>query len=152
MSLLKSGLHPDDRGDESIHTFTYSLLPHDGDFIVEKVVRPAYQLNVAPTYLHADPSFKGIESMVTVGSPNVIIESIKVSEDGDKVTVRLYEAGEMVFNMKINPDVDSAEKTNMPEEIICECDLKDGIIALDLRAFEIQTYLIKIKPNNLIEF
>lgn len=139
---------------KAFHTFTYSLLPHDGDFTVEKVVRPAYQLNAAPTYLPADPSFKGIESLVTVGSPNVIIESIKVSEDGDKVTVRLYEAGGIPVktDMIINLDVDSAEKTNMLEEIICECDLNDGIIALKLRVFEIQTYLIKIKPNNLIEF
>ena len=46
LSLIKSGVHPDDRGDEGVHLFTYSLLPHAGGFTVPSVVRPAYELNV----------------------------------------------------------------------------------------------------------
>jgi alpha-mannosidase len=48
LSLHKGGTHPDPRGDEGVHEVTYSLLPHQGGFSVETVIRPAYELNVQP--------------------------------------------------------------------------------------------------------
>lgn len=45
ISLVRSGLQPDHLQDQGEHYFTYSLLPHGGDFVEGKTVQSAYQLN-----------------------------------------------------------------------------------------------------------
>src|SRR5215471_15084848 len=46
LTLLKSGIYPDAHADEGLHRFTYSLLPHEGDWREAQSVRRAYELNV----------------------------------------------------------------------------------------------------------
>jgi alpha-mannosidase len=46
LTLLKSGIYPDAHADEGLHRFTYSLLPHVGDWREAQSVRRAYELNV----------------------------------------------------------------------------------------------------------
>src|SRR5207245_9256518 len=46
LTLLKSGVFPDTHADEGLHRFTYSLLPHAGDWREAQSVRRAYELNV----------------------------------------------------------------------------------------------------------
>ena len=45
LTLLKSATHPDPVQDQGEQNFTYSLLPHKGDFIEGDIVRAAYNLN-----------------------------------------------------------------------------------------------------------
>src|SRR5690606_30501506 len=92
LSLLKSGTHPDPRGDAGHHVFKYALLPHDGGFSVENVVRPAYEFNIAPVAVPAPHDAQGLASLLTVDAANVIVESVKLAEDGKDLVVRLYEA------------------------------------------------------------
>ena len=46
LTLLKSGVEPDPQADQGLHRFTYSLLPHSGDWRQAETVRRAYELNV----------------------------------------------------------------------------------------------------------
>src|SRR5690242_21418473 len=46
LTLLKSGIDPDPQADQGIHRFTYSLLPHRGDWREARTVQRAYELNV----------------------------------------------------------------------------------------------------------
>ncbi len=46
LTLLKSGVYPDPHADQGLHRFTYSLLPHSGDWRDAQTVRRAYELNV----------------------------------------------------------------------------------------------------------
>src|SRR6185312_16286436 len=45
LSLLRSPLYPDPLADEGEHHFTYSLLPHAGDWTEAGVAAEAYALN-----------------------------------------------------------------------------------------------------------
>ena len=45
LSLLRSPLYPDPLADEGEHHFTYSLLPHIGDWTESNVVNQAFGLN-----------------------------------------------------------------------------------------------------------
>jgi alpha-mannosidase len=74
LSLIKSGRHPDPRGDEGRHRFAYAILPHQGGFSVESVVRPAYEFNVAPTVIQGKEPVS--ISLLSVDAPNVIVEAV----------------------------------------------------------------------------
>eukprot|EP00475_Leptophrys_vorax_P043373 TRINITY_DN8337_c0_g1_i1.p1 TRINITY_DN8337_c0_g1~~TRINITY_DN8337_c0_g1_i1.p1 ORF type:complete len:907 (+),score=227.97 TRINITY_DN8337_c0_g1_i1:74-2722(+) len=104
LSLLRSPTKPDATADHGTHELTYSLLPHYGSFQESRVVQQAHQLNSPVVHMEAaEGIFKKWDSVVRldggspaffhVDSPNVIIETVKLSEDSeDCIVVRLYEA------------------------------------------------------------
>jgi len=141
LSLMKSGVHPDPRGDEGRHLMTYSLLPHAGGFSVPSVVRPAYELNVAPVTVPAAARATGVASLVSVDAANVVVEAVKWAEEGDAFVVRLYEAGRASTAATVTVGVAArvASQTNLLEELEAELDLVDNAVKLDFRPFEIKT-------------
>ncbi len=45
LSLIKSAVQPDRAADQGHHTFTYALLPHEGDWLEGGTVQSAFSLN-----------------------------------------------------------------------------------------------------------
>lgn len=144
LSLIKSGTHPDLRADRGRHVFTYSLLPHGG-FSTENVVRPAYELNV-PVRAVAGPAFRPEKPMAEVSAPNVIVETVKVAEDGDGVILRLYECEKSgcETDVALNFPHGRVFETNMLEEPIREIGGENGGVRLTFRAFEIKTLKVTL--------
>lgn len=135
LTLLKGGLHPDPRGDEGLHRFTYALLPHEGGFSAEAVVRPAYEMNVG---LFTGGTFAR-DSLLEVSAPNVVVEAVKPAADGRGYIVRLYEAerssGSLVMSFGRRPD--AVIRCNLLEEDGEPLAVSDLGVRLDFRAFEI---------------
>ncbi|HOX39238.1 MAG TPA: glycoside hydrolase family 38 C-terminal domain-containing protein [Candidatus Brocadiia bacterium] len=146
LSLLKSGTHPDPRGDNGRRSFTYSLLPHACGFSAESVVRPAYELNVPAIAAPAGGKAQCLSSLIEVDAPNVIIESVKKAEKGKGIVVRLYEAEKtgVNANLKFNVPVKSVSETNMLEEEPKSLKVRGGKVSLFVRAFEIKTLLLDV--------
>ena len=145
LSLLKSGRHPDPRGDEGRHRFAYALLPHAGGFGIENVVRPAYEFNLAPATTLAGGAASRFR-LAGVDAPNVIIESVKWAEDGGGFILRLYEAGRTATHAVITLGVPakSVQETNLLEEEPKDLELNDGAVALYLKPFEIKTLKVNV--------
>ncbi len=144
LSLIKSGRHPDPRGDEGFHSFRYAVLPHLGGFSVENVVRPAYEFNVAPVRLEGvRPVSVGL---LSVDAPNLIVESVKWAEDSEAFVVRLYEAGRTGVHALVSfaVPVRSVEETNLLEEDGVSIPLVDGGVSLYFRPFEIKTLVVNV--------
>lgn len=145
LSLIKSGTHPDPRGDAGRHRFRYALLPHSGGFSVETIVRPAYEFNlpvsVAPAGFGAGPDF----SLATVEPASVIVESIKWAEDGEGFILRLYEAGKTGTHVRLT--------FGIPISAVQETDLLEGkshplacladAVCFYLHPFEIKTLRLR---------
>ena len=116
LSLHKGGMRPDAQGDKGRHHMRYALLPHDGPFGAETVIRPAYAFNNPPVLLEGGlPS----ASLVTVDQPNVIIETVKPCEDTQRAYIlRLYEAsgGSCRARLRFSHPVKAAYICNMLEE------------------------------------
>jgi alpha-mannosidase len=146
LTLMKSGTHPDPRGDEGRHLFTYALLPHTGGFSVESVVRPAYELNVPTPVAPAGPQARGINSLIAVDAPNVIVEAVKWAEEGKAFVARLYEAGKTGChtNITVNAPVKSVSQTNLLEEQPEPIGVKDNWFTTYFRPFEIKTLLFRL--------
>ncbi len=141
LSLIKSGTHPDYRGDAGQHVFTYALQPHAGDFAVESVVRPAYELNVAPVVCPAADAGEPLAGLVSVDAPGIVIEAVKWAEKGNGFVVRLYEAGQCATDavVTLNAPVTQVRETNLLEETLHTLDGGNRRVALKFRPFEIKT-------------
>lgn len=152
LSLHKGGCMPDFRGDKGIHECTYAFLPHLGGFSAGNVIEPAYLLNEKT--LQVSGSLP-MESLLTVGTDHVIVETVKPSERpqrgeapsdgaGEKSFIlRLYEAegaGDRVA-VSFGIPVKGIAETNLLEETLKEYEAAQELV-LDFRPFEIKTLKI----------
>lgn len=145
LSLIKSGRHPDPRGDEGTHRFAYALLPHKGGFSVESVVRPAFEFNFDVS-IQLDAAAQEPWSLLSIDQPNVIVAAVKKSEDANDLIIRLYEAGKSAGYAKLTfgMDLKSIAEVNLLEEEPVEVTLEGREAELYFRPFEIKTLRISI--------
>lgn len=146
LSLIKSGLRPDVRGDEGRHLFTYSLLPHASGFSVPSVVRPAYELNVPLIVSAAGLSTKSMDSIALFDTDNVVVESVKWAENGEGFVLRFYDAlkAGRTVHIRFNVPVRTVYETNLLEENDHELMLKDSTVELLVKPFEIKTIFCRV--------
>jgi alpha-mannosidase len=155
LTLLKSSIYPDAHADEGVHRFTYSLLPHMGDWREAQTVRHGYELNVPVTCVKGRKKSvpippvpaKGTEgaSFMQVDCAHVIVETVKPAEDGDGLIVRLYEAhnqrgcGRLSF---VSPIL-SAQECNLLEQHIHDASYEGNVLSFQANPFEIKTYRLR---------
>lgn len=142
LSLLRSPLYPDPLADEGIHHFTYSLLPHIGNWTEADVVQQAFALN-SPLILttgNAKPSF------VTVDGVPLGIGALKCAEDGNGLILRLYEphGARGIASLRFGRPIDSVAVVNLLEEPQTEMiSVIDGhTVALAFHPFEVKSLRI----------
>jgi alpha-mannosidase len=143
LTLLKAPLVPDMDADRGLHEFTYAFYAWNGPFFASGVTREAYELNCPVTVV---PGLAGARSLFRVDRPEIIIDTVKLAEDGSKdLIVRLYEAMNTTTRTCLTTTlpVAGAAQTNMLEEFQQELPLRDGQIELNFRPFEIKTLRLK---------
>ncbi len=145
LSLLKGGIFPDPDADRGVHRFTYSLLPHAGDWREAEVTRRAYELN-AP--LSARPAVEGAPdrgSFLSCSAEHVVVETVKTADDGDGTIVRLYEAhnrrgtAELSFGRAIS----SAVEVDLLERELGPATVDGDALRCEVRPFEIKTFRVR---------
>jgi len=145
LTLLRSPTLPDPMADWGEHRFTYSLFPHTGGWD-ERVQAEAYALNdpmiawpIARASLPVGQS-RGL-SLVRSTVPNVIIETVKMAEDGQGMILRLYESrgirGPVV--LKFAFALRSVWRTNLLEENDSPVPVTGDEVALDLKPYQVVT-------------
>jgi alpha-mannosidase len=90
LSLLRSPKSPDPNADMGRHRFAYAILPHAGDWRQGQVVAEGYRFNVPIRFAAGGEAVESV-SFASVDDPNLVIDTIKRSEDGVGIIVRLYE-------------------------------------------------------------
>lgn len=144
LTLLRAARDPDERADANrVHSFTYSILPHSGNY-TNGVVRAGYELNVPVTAAVVKASGGAVPACAShmgISGENVIIETVKKAEDDSGLVVRLYEAhgcrGRRAFSCAIRPE--RALEINLMEEEEKALDIENGRISLDFEPFQIKT-------------
>jgi alpha-mannosidase len=141
LTLLTAKMFPDETADRGKHEFTYALYAHDGGFADAETVREAMELNVPPTVARAAGS-AGEKGFLELSNPDVIVETIKRSEDGKSLVVRLYESlgASAATSLRVAGDHAKAQECNLIEEPRRDLPIRrDGWVSLDFRPFEIKT-------------
>lgn len=90
LTLLRAPLVPDDTNNRGQHTFTYALYVFNTSLARSDTVRQGYALN-APLVLERGQCPEAVAGFRTEGS-GVLLESVKIPEDGRGIILRLYES------------------------------------------------------------
>ncbi len=142
LSLLKGGIFPDPTADIGDHVFTYSLLPHKGDFIAGQTIQAAWQINQPLTVLSGAESEK-IGIKIEAENEIVVIDALKKAEDGIGWILRLHDPVGATRQVQIMlPESFQWQETNLLEEN--QEKVQKGTVAFELHPYEIRTFrLIK---------
>jgi alpha-mannosidase len=144
LTLLKSPLAPDMTADRGRQEFAYAFYAWNGSFFESPVVQEAYELNVPVTIA---PGAVGETSLFALDAPNVVIEAVKLAEDGSRdIVVRLYECKRTATRCTLSTSllVTGAAETDMLENERQALPCEGGRIPLEFRPFEIKTIRLKL--------
>ncbi len=142
VTLIKSGIEPNPVTDQEEHFFTYALYPHAEGWRAAGTVKEAYKLNQpllaqtkASNLAEKSASFAG------VNMPNVVLETVKASEDGKGIVLRMYESENSYTKAKVtvNTAFARAYVCNLLEEVQEEATVCGNEISVVLKPYEIVT-------------
>ncbi|WP_077328615.1 alpha-mannosidase [Virgibacillus siamensis] len=144
LSLVKSATEPDHLQDQGKHEFTYSLLPHEGDWVQGKTVQHAWDLNSKPSSWRGKLIYSEL-SLFRLSADHVITDAVKKSEDGNQVILRVHEYAGQRGSVTIDSDLTilSWQECDLMERPVG--DLTDGpAIQFDISPYEIRTFLVNV--------
>jgi alpha-mannosidase len=151
LSLLRSPTWPDPMADRGRHEFTYSLYPHAGSWSESQVVRRGQELNqplIARILDKHEGSMPPVHSFFGVDKADgVIIDAIKLAEDGSGLIFRVYEANGKAENASLRffRKAARAVVTDLLENERGLLEVNEDRIALSFRSFEIKSVKIRFE-------
>ncbi len=159
LTLLKSSTYPNPEADQERHYFTYSILPHPGDWRIARIPSAAYRLNIpvmtvpgecsVTSQPFADPvssryNSDALPPFVQINRENVIVETVKQQLDGDDTIIRLYECygarSDVVMTFGMTPR--SVKTANLLEDALEEILLEGRTVRFPIRPYEIVTFRV----------
>lgn len=145
LTLLKSATHPDPVQDQGEHKFTYSILPHKGDFVEANTVKEAYSLNQPLRAINGELSKNSKAKLFNFNDSYVLVDAIKKAEDDNMVVLRFHEYSGSNQEVKITSDYDIKGwmETNLMEKPLEELRLENEI-NISVKPYEIKTLMIKM--------
>ncbi|QAY60042.1 alpha-mannosidase [Microbacterium protaetiae] len=139
VTLVRAPLFPDPQADQGAHEFRVSIAPGAD---VGAAVHHGFRLNLPPVALRGGAQ---IESALSVEGAGVIVEAVKLADDGSgDVIVRVYEGFGTARSADLRPgfawtkvaQVDLLERTVGGEAIVRSV---EGAVTVRLRAFQLTT-------------
>lgn len=146
LTLLKSATHPDPVQDQGEQNFTYSLLPHSGDFIDGNTVKHAYELNQPLRAIKGMLKSEVKKQLFKFNDANILVDAIKKAEDEDMIIIRFHDYSGSRQNVSIDSDYEITGwmETNLMEKPI-ENLRNENSINVVVNPYEIKTLMIKMK-------
>ena len=138
LALLRSPIFPDPTCDRGAHTFSYAVYPHKAKFEDTDVMAKGYCFNNPIEIVDNDLT---LDTIARFDSKNIVIETVKIAEDGGGIIVRAYECFGNEVSATLSLDFDDMG--------IYECDMlenKEKLIrskTMTFAPFEIKTLYIK---------
>ena len=141
LSLLRSPTSPDPHADQGAHRFAYALLPHLGGWREAGVVTEARRFNQPLVWARGGAA---PQSWFSVDDDNLILDTIKLAEDGGALVLRLYEAhgARGRASIRVGLPFTGARRANLLEDPAVELPVDGDRVAVDYRPYEIVTLLV----------
>ena len=140
LTLLKSSVYPNPDADRGINKFTYSIVPHSGDYRAAKIPQLAYSLNNPVKVINRKSKFPE-KPIVSADKENIITEVLKKAEDRDTLIVRMYDCYNRMesVNVKFGFDVKEVYICDLMENRLQKLDAVNNNVTLKINNFEIVT-------------
>lgn len=145
LTLLKSATNPNPIADQEVHHFTYSILPHEGDWREANTPEKAYMLNI-PVLTGCGAGEKtALPAFVQLDKNNVMMEVVKQQMDGEDTILRLYECfGKRTeVTMTLGWDPESVKRVNMLEDELEDVAFDAREVRFTVRPYEIVTFKVR---------
>lgn len=144
LTLIKSGIEPNPLADQEEHFFTYAIYPHAGGWREAEIVQQSYQLNQPAIAVFGGRPGEAY-SFVSADKKNVVLETVKQSEDKTGVVLRLYESENALTKTKLKVDAKYTEAflCNLLEEEEEQVELLNGEIRLEIKPYEVVTVKLR---------
>ena len=133
LNLLRSPVYPDETCDMGEHNFSYIFMPHKGDAFAANVPAFAYAFNISMVECEEDIT---LDKIISVDARNIIVETVKLAENGNGFIIRLYENEGKNTDMEMQTSLNYSKiyETDMLENIISDSTLK-----LSFKPYEVKT-------------
>lgn len=149
LDLLRSPSYPDPEADAGEHEFSYALYPHRGGPVEGGVRQAACELNQPLLRLEPGAVPEGMlgKSLVRVSNPKVLVEGLKLAEEGGDLVVRLYEAAgcDCRAQVRFCADIESAHAADILEEPIADLPTAGDALDIPFRPFEVKTLRVSLR-------
>lgn len=152
MTLIKAAISPDATADIGEHAFTYSLLPHAGDWYEAGTQQQAQRLNTPVLVQQTAGSAGALPSELSFfacDSDHVAVDAIKRAEDSDAWIVRCYEfagkRGDAAFRSWAA--MASVEEVNLMEREAEPLAAEPHTFAAAFKPYELRTFKITMQPH-----
>ena len=149
----RGGYAYQDHQDFGHHTFTYSLIPHQGALdkpaTVEKAEKLNQQLKAFRTEKHKGNAGKSF-SFVASDNRNVLIKALKKAEETDEYVVRVYETeGRKAQSATLTfaGEIISASEANGTEKTIGNATFEGNKLQVNITPYSVRTYKVRLKPS-----
>ena len=151
----KGGYAYQDRQDFGYHTFTYSLLPHSGEFGKAQTGVCADKLNqpimAFAANKHAGRLGKSF-SFVNSDNTSVVIKTLKKAQVSDEQVVRVYETGgvkEQTAEISFADAIVSASEADGTEKTIGKASFTGNKLQVSVKPNSVKTFKVKLKPSDV---
>lgn len=145
LTLLKSGIYPNPNTDQENHHFTYSIFPHTQGWQQGGTEQMAADLNdPMRAVLREEGSGSGglSSSFLRIDQHGIFVDSIKMSEDGSEMIIRVHENWNRHCRatIKFEWPLSSASECNLIEEEQFNAYWTENTLSFDMRPYEIKTF------------
>lgn len=142
-----------DRQDFGFHTFTYSLVGHDGALNKPATAIKAETLN-QPIKAFTSPKHAGTLgkefAFVRSNNERVVIKALKKAEVSDEYVVRVYETGGTTAQqaaITFAGEIEKAVLADGTEKEIGSANFNKNQLNVSIEPYSIQTFKVKLKKN-----
>jgi alpha-mannosidase len=141
MTLLRAPKYPDPTADIGEHRFRYALMPHLGGWQEGGVVAEGLRFNLPVRWA---PGLAGPVSWFGCSDPNLILDTVKLAEEGGAIVLRLYEAhgARGTARVRVGLPFTAAHTANLLEDSGAELRVDGEEIVVPYRPWEIVTVLV----------
>lgn len=160
LSVLRSPQIPiyifgyQDARDAGTHLFEYSLYSHKGSLAAGNTHRAAQELNVPEKSMPLDGgesagALPASGSFISLDAGNASITSVKVSEEGKALILRINETKGLAGQCSMSCSVPVARcfTANLLEEAETEISTANGSVRFDIRPFDILTLRLELQKD-----
>lgn len=144
LTMLKCPTDPAPMADQERHIFTYSMMPHVGDFREAGVIAESWAINQPQLSCSVDAHAGALAerfSLVSCDAKNAVITAVKKAEDDDGLIVRFHDAFDSKSNVTVTvPEgYKNAYVCDLLENVESELTMSESSVTLPVSNFEIVT-------------
>jgi len=156
LTLIKSGIWPNEQADIGKHQFRYALCLHHGRFSSGNIPRQAEAFSAplrldfaAPAPRNSAPPVMRSASLAQIDRDNIAVQSVKRAEDSGHVIIRLYDTMNIRSTVLVRfcAPLAEAQIVDLLEENAVVVRIIGGdTVELDVRPHEIITLKVMLAP------